>query len=246
MSDDTSTAAADAVNYYLEKLQESTSVLKECNVQTVTSLQCNLSEVKLKNCDNIDLTCCNNANVEIMKCPDATFIKEVAVEAITQQTSKNKLVLEFAWGELRKRGYNEPDIKTNIENYLVQKCSNFSVTYQANSLQLDAANCKNGSIALYNQSDANIRCGAASISNILPKPAQPPAAPEPPPASTPFFTIHTLAKYVLIGLGSVFVALVIACIAVAASNAALLKQPAPVSLSVSPPKPAASIVTAAG
>ena len=167
---------ADAVSDFLKSIDSIKRT--ECTINANVDKTCSVSNFDIQNCKNFNITCCNVGKVDITTC-SAGIIIDTAKKSVKDAINKYPGLLKYIQTYINKyiadNGLSPAQaFEDGLTTYLLHECSDLTMVSQNASIpSLQALDCSNVYLNLYNLSDINIKCAAGAISAIFPSTVPP-------------------------------------------------------------------------
>lgn len=168
-SDDPMTTAVN--NLYRSLLRQTVAkdINVSCEIRNVNVQSVNIGNTSLTNCKNVEINACNKSKVEILSC-NAQALMDAAIDAVVATMEQSAKARDEVEKSLREMYGDDVDISVveTLKVYLNQKCQMFNAVSQDITFgYIDGLDCDTVTLNLFNQSDINIQCAIAAISNLF-------------------------------------------------------------------------------
>jgi hypothetical protein len=183
---------------------------QKCNAVVRETETCLLNNLDISSCTNFEIGCCNELNSKIVTCTNTEVLVNNIGNVIALILSSYPETVKYVAQQSGANSTSAVDIVNKIESTVAAQCSVQALTSQTIDLpSITAHQCSNVFINLANNTAVDIRCAMGFLNSYLPNT---PAPNTNGPAKNPiveFFHLHWEGLYILIGLGSLFVILLV-------------------------------------
>jgi hypothetical protein len=183
---------------------------KACKVVVRETETCLLNNLDISSCTNFELGCCNELNSKILTCTNTQVLVDKIGKVIGEVYDNYPEAHGYMYKQSQSSSNSRVSIVSKMQSTVSAQCSAQALTSQTADLpSITAHQCSDVFINLANNTSVDIRCAMGFLNNILPDiPIQPANGPAVNPVVT-FFHLHWEGLYILIGLGSLFVILLV-------------------------------------
>ncbi len=188
----------------------------DCTAVVRETQTCLFNNLDVSSCVNFELGCCNDMNSNVITCKNKKTLYNIAGQVIENiYNQSDPAIIGYIAKQVDATDTSLTTIQQQVSNQLYQTCNDFEITQQSFDIpSITAHQCSDVFINFANNMNANVRCAMGYINKILPTtPLAPSSGPSGPNPLVNFFHLHKEGVYILIGLGIVFVVLLVLILA---------------------------------